>query len=87
MLAEVQLFSVHQHLALFRAAGAHQQACGGGILGLAGVQTPDVPLAVGDGNDTGVRAGVSNRRRLFQRAQPAGTLGLLRHARFPGGLG
>ena len=30
---------------------------------------------------------MSNRRRLFQRAQPAGALGLLRHARFPGGLG
>ena len=87
MLAEVHLFAVHQHLALFRAAGAHQQAGGGGILGLAGVQTPDVSLAVGDGNDAGVRAGVSHRRRLLQRAQPAGALGLLRHARFPGGLG
>ena len=44
VLAEVQLFAVHQHLALFRAAGAHQQAGGGGILGLAGVQTPHVPF-------------------------------------------
>ena len=30
---------------------------------------------------------MSHRRRLLQRAQPAGALGLLRHARFPGGPG